>query len=194
VEYKDVHQEAIMARNSTLGVAKLQETWMMSRGAGILALGFAVLLEAVVLSPVVSSVQALLAPLFLAVVIQIGAGLQAWRHERHLESVVLVAFGLFTCSQISQLGNVSATTTNSPGQGAFLLFWGLFAALVAAQPSDCGRPFHLLLAVVATTLLLKALVMVIAWSALGYLLLVAGIATFALAVFAGLCPLSALRS
>lgn len=183
-----------MARNSTLSAVKLQETWMMSRVAGILALGFAVLLEAVVLTPVVSSTQAFLAPLFLAAVIQIGAGLHTWRHERHLESVVLVAFGLFTCSQISQLGNVSATTANSPGQGAFLLFWGLFAALIAAQPSDCGRPFHLLLALVATTLLLKALVMVIAWSALGYLLLLAGVVTFALAVLAGLYHLPALRS
>lgn len=183
-----------MTRNSTLSVAKLQETWMMTRVAGILALGFSVLLEAVVLTPVIASAQALLAPLFLAAVIQIGTGLQAWRQERHLESVVLVAFGLFTCSQISQLGNVSATSASSPAQGAFLLFWGLFAALVAAQPSDCGRSFHLLLAAVATTLLLKALVVVIAWSPLGYLLLLAGVVTFALAILAGLCQRPTLRS
>lgn len=183
-----------MARNSTLSVAKLQDTWMMTRVAGIVALGFAVLLEAVVLSPVVASAQALLAPLFLAAVIQIGAGLQAWRQERHLESVVLVAFGLFTCSQISQLGNLSTTTANSPAQGAFLLFWGLFAALVAAQSSDCGRSFHLLLAAVSATLLLKAVVVVVAWSPLGYLLLLAGVITFALAILAGLCQLPALRS
>ena len=180
-----------MTRNSTLSVEKLQETWMITRVAGILALGFSVLLEAVVLTPVIASAQALLSPLFLAAVIQIGAGLQAWRQERHLESVVLVAFGLFTCSQISQLGNLSA---NSPAQGAFLLFWGLFAALVAAQPSDCGRPFHLLLAAVATTLLLKALVVVIVWSPLGYLLLLVGVVTFVLAILAGLCQLPTLRS
>ncbi|MDZ4185936.1 MAG: hypothetical protein U1D97_13295 [Desulfuromonadales bacterium] len=180
-----------MARNSTLSVAKSQETWMMTRVAGILALGFAVLLEAVVLSPVAASAQTLLAPLFLAAVIQIGAGLQAWRQERYLESVVLVAFGLFTCSQISQLGNVSA---HSPAQGVFLLFWGLFASRVAVQPSDCGRSFHLLLAAVAMTLLLKALVMVIVWSPLGYVLLLAGVITFALAILAGLCQLPALRS
>lgn len=183
-----------MARNSTLTAAKLQETWVMTRVAGILALGFAILLQAIIHTPIGSGAQALLVPLFFAAVIQIGAGLQAWRHERHLESVVLVAFGLLTCSQISQLASTSAAATNSPAQSAFLLFWGIFAALVAAQSSDCGRSFHLLIAAVAATLLLKALVMVIAWSPLGYLLLLAGVVTFALALLAGICQLPVLRS
>jgi len=183
-----------MTRNSTLTVSKLQENWVLTRVAGILALGFSTLLQAIVLTPVVTSAQALLAPLFVAAAILIGAGLQGWRHERHLESVVLVAFGLLTCSQISQLGNISATSPNSPAQGAFLLFWGIFAALVAAQQSDCGRPFHLLLAAVATTLVLKALVVMMAWSFLGYLLLLAGVVAFALAILVGICQFAALRS
>lgn len=183
-----------MARSSTLAAAKLHDGLMMTRVAGILALGLSVLLEALVVTPFCSSSQALIAPLLLAAVVQIGAGLHEWRHERILASIVLVAFGLFTCSQISQLGNVSTTAANSLAQGAFLLFWGLFAALVAAQPSDCGRAFHLLLAAVAATLLLKALVLVFAWSSLWPFPLLAGVITFALAILAGLFHLPALRS
>jgi len=194
VVYKDEDQEAIMARSSTLAAAKLSDGLMMSRIAGILALGLSVLLEALVVTPFCSSPQALLAPLFFAAVLQVGAGLNAWRHERLLESVVLVAFGLFTCSQISQLGNLSATTANSLAQGAFLLFWGLFAARVATQPSDCSRSFHLLLAAVAMTLLLKALVLLLAWPTLWPLLLLAGVLSFSLAILAGLRHLPALRS
>jgi hypothetical protein len=118
--------------------------------------------------------------------------LNEWRHERILASVVLVAFGLFTCAQISQLGSLSATAANSLAPGAFLLFWGLFAVLVAAQASDCGRPFQLLLAVVATSLLLK--VLVLAWPALWPLLLLAGVISFSLAILTGLCYLPTLRS
>lgn len=183
-----------MARSSTLDVTKLHDGLLMTKVAGVLALGLSVLLEALVVTPFCSSSQTLIAPLFLAAVVQIGAGLNAWRHERILESVVLIAFGLFTCSQISQLGNLSATPANSLAQGAFLLFWGIFAALVAAQPSDCGRSFHLLLAAVATTLLLKALVLVFAWSSLWALPLLAGVLTFALAILTGLRYLPALRS
>lgn len=180
-----------MARSSTLAAARLCDGLMLTRIAGIMALGFAVLLEALVVTPFCSSSQ-VIAPLFLAAVVQIGAGLNAWRHERILESVVLVAFGLFTCSQISQLGNLTATPANSLAQGAFLLFWGIFAARIAAQPSDCGRSFHLLLAAVTTTLLLKALVL--AWSTLWPFPLLAGVITFALAILTGLRHLPALRS
>jgi succinate-acetate transporter protein len=183
-----------MARSSILAAAKLHDGLMMVRVAGILALGFSVLLEALVVTPLCSSPRALLAPLFLAAVIQIGAGLNEWRQERILASVVLVAFGLFTCSQISQLGNLSATATHSLAQGTFFLFWGLFAALIAAQPSDCGRYFHLLLAGVATTLLLKALVLILAWPGLWSLPLLAGVVTLALAIMNGLRHLPVLRS
>jgi len=183
-----------MARSSTLAAAKLHDGLMLTRVAGILAFGLAVLLEALVVTPFCSSSRALLAPLLLAAVVQIGAGLNEWRHERILESVVLIAFGLFTCAQISQLGQSSATTANSLAQGAFLLFWGIFAALVAAQRSDCGRSFHLLLAVVATSLLLKALVLVLAWTALWPLLLLAGVISFALAILTGLRYLPVLHS
>lgn len=183
-----------MTRNSTLAAAKPYDGLMMTRVAGILALGLSLLLEALVVTPFCSSLQALFAPLLLAAVVQIGAGLNAWRQERILESVVLVAFGLFTCSQISQLGNLSATTANSLAQGGFLLFWGLFASRVATQPSDCGRSFHLLLASVAMTLLLKALVLILAWPTLWPLLLMAGVLTFALAILTGLRTLPALRS
>ena len=180
--------------SSTLAAAKLHDGLMLTRAAGILALGLSLLLETLVITPFCSSAQALLAPLLLAAVVQIGAGLHAWRQERILESVVLVAFGLFTCSQISQLGNLSVTTANSLAQGGFLLFWGLFAARVATQPSDCGRSFHLLLAAVALTLLLKALVLVLAWPALWPLLLLAGVSSFALAIFTGFRYLPALHS
>jgi succinate-acetate transporter protein len=183
-----------MARSSTLAAAKLYDGEMMTRVAGILALGLSVLLEALVVTPFFASSQALLAPLLLVAVVQIGAGLNAWRHERILESVVLVAFGLFTCSQISQLGHVSATTASSLAQGGFLLFWGLFAARVAVQSSDCGRSFHLLLAAAATTFLFKALVLILAWPTLWAFPLLAGVLTFALAIFAGLRHLPALRS
>jgi succinate-acetate transporter protein len=188
------HQEAIMARSLTFAAAKLHDGLILTRVAGILALGLSVLLETLAITPFCSSPQALLAPLFFVAVVQIGAGLNAWRHERILESVVMVAFGLFTCSQISQLGSLSATPANSLAQGAFLLFWGIFAARVAAQPSDCGRSFHLLLAAVATTLLLKALVLVLAWSSLWSFPLLAGVITFALAILTGLRHLPALRS
>jgi succinate-acetate transporter protein len=191
---KDDYQEANMARSSTLAAAKLHDGLMLTRVAGILALGLSLLLETLVISPFCSSSQLLLAPLLLAAVVQIGAGLQAWRHEHILESVVLVAFGLFTCSQISQLGNLSATTANTLAQGGFLLFWGLFAARVTTQPSDCGRSFHLLLAAVALTLLLKALVLILAWPTLWPLLLLAGVISFALAILTGLRYLPALRS
>lgn len=183
-----------MARSSTLAAAKLHDGLMLTRVAGILALGLAVLLEALVVTPFCPSSRALLAPLFLAAVVQIGAGLHEWRHERIFESVVLVAFGLFTCAQISQLGNLSATTGNSLAQGGFLLFWGSFAALVAAQASDCGRSFHLLLAAVAASLLLKALVLVLSWLTLWPLLLLAGVLSFALAILAALRYLPALHS
>jgi succinate-acetate transporter protein len=183
-----------MARSSTLAAARLYDGLMLTRVVGILALGFSVLLEALVVTPFCSSSKALLAPLFLAAVVQIGAGLNEWRHERILPSVALVAFGLFTCSQIPQLGNLTATPANSLAQGAFLLFWGIFAARIAAQPSDCGRSFHLLLAAVATTLLLKALVLVLAWSTLWAFPLLAGVITFALSILAGLRHLPALRS
>lgn len=183
-----------MARSSDLAAAKLQDGLMMTRVAGILALGLSVLLETLVITPFCSSPQALLAPLLLAAAVQIGAGLHAWRYERILESVVLVAFGLFTCSQISQLGNLAATPANSLAQGGFLLFWGLFAVRIATQPSDCGRSFHFLLAAVALTLLLKALVLILAWATLWPLLLLAGVISFALAILTGLCYLPALRS
>jgi succinate-acetate transporter protein len=183
-----------MARSSTLVAAKLYDGVMMTRVAGILALGLSVLLEALVVTPFCTSSQSMLAPLFLAAVVQIGAGLHAWRHERILESVVLVAFGLFTCSQISQLDNLSATTASSLAQGGFLLFWGLFAARVAVQSSDCGLSFPLLLAAVATTLLLKALVLILAWPTLWAFPLLAGVLTFALAILTGLRHLPALRS
>jgi hypothetical protein len=183
-----------MARSTTFAAAKLYDGLTMTRVAGILTLGFAILLEVLVVTPFCSSSQALIAPLFLAAMVQIGAGLHAWRHERLLESVVLVAFGLFACAQISQLGNLPATTGNSLAQGGFLLFWGLFAARVAVQPSDCSRSFHLLLAAVATTLLLKALVLILAWPTLWPFPLLAGFVTFALAIIAGLRHLPALRS
>ena len=183
-----------MTRSSTLAATKLNDGLMMTRVAGILALGLSVLLEVLVVTPFCSSSQALLAPLLLAAVVQIGAGLNEWRHERILESVVLVAFGLFTCAQISQLGNLSTTPGNSLAQGAFLLFWGLFASRIAAQPSDCGRSFHLLLAAVAATLLLKALVLVFASPILWPFSLLAGVITFALALLAALRHLPALRS
>lgn len=183
-----------MARSSALSIAKSHEGLILSRVAGILALGFSVLLEALVVTPFASTSQALIVPLFLAAVVQIGSGLNEWRHERTIESVVLVAFGLFTCSQISQLGNLSATAGSSLAQGAFLLFWGVFAALIAAQSSDCGRSFHLLLAAVATTLLCKALLLAFVWSGLWPLLLLAGVITLALAILTGLRSLPALRS
>jgi len=179
-----------MARSLTLAATKLHDGLVMTRVVGILALGLSILLEALVVTPFAASSPALILPLFLAAAIQIGAGLNAWRQERILESVVLVAFGLFTCSQISQIGHVS----NSLGQGAFLLFWGVFAALVAAQQSDCGRTFHLLLAAVATTLLLKAVVLIFALSFLWAFPLLAGVLTFALAILTGLRHLPALRS
>lgn len=182
-----------MARCSTLAVTKLHDGLMMTRVAGIMALGLSVLLEAFVVTPVCPSPRAMIAPLLLAAVIQIGAGLNEWRHDHALQSVILVAFGLFSCSQISQLGNTSTTGT-SLAQGAFLLFWGIFAALVAAQPSDCGRSFHLLLAAVATTLLLKALVLIFFWSTLWPIPLLAGVVTFALATLAVLRHLPVLRS
>jgi hypothetical protein len=183
-----------MARSSTLAAAKLYDGLMMTRVAGTLALGLAILLEVLVVTPLCSSSQALVSPLFLAAMVQIGTGLNAWRHERLLESVVLVAFGLFTCAQISQLGNLPTTTGSSLAQGGFLLFWGLFAARVAIQSSDCGRSFHLLLAAVATTLLLKALVLILAWPTLWPFPLLAGVITFALAILTGLRHLPALRS
>jgi len=183
-----------MARSSTLTAEKLNDGLMMTRVAGILGLGLSVLLEAVVVTPFCSNPRVMIAPLLVAAVVQIGAGLNEWRHDRTLLSVVLVAFGLFSCSQISQLGNSSATTANLLAQGAFLLFWGMFAARVAVQPSDCGRSFHLLLAAVATTLLLKAMVLVFAWSTLWSLPLLAGAITFALATLTVLRHLPALRS
>lgn len=183
-----------MARSSTLAAAKLHDGLIMTRVAGIIGLGLSVLLEAVVVTPFCSNPRVMIAPLLLAAMVQIGAGLNEWRHERALASVVLVAFGLFTCSQISHLGNVSATPGTLLAQGAFLLFWGIFAALIAAQTSDCGRPFHLLLAAVATTLLLKALFLVFAWSALWSFPLLAGVITFALATLTALRHLPALRS
>ena len=183
-----------MARSSIFAAAKLHDGEMMTRVAGILALGLSVLLEALVVTPFCASSQALLAPLLLAAVVQIGAGLNAWRHERILESVVLVAFGLFTCSQVSQLGNVSVTTANFLAQGGFLLFWGLFASRIAVQTSDCGRSFHLLLAAAAMTLLFKGMVLILAWPTLWAFPLLAGVLTFALAILAGLRHLPALRS
>ena len=180
--------------SSTLAAAKTYDGLIMTRVAGIFALGLSVLLETLVVTPFCSSSRALLAPLFLAALVQIGAGLHAWRHERILEAVVLVAFGLFTCSQISQLGNLPATAASSLAQGGFLLFWGLFAARIAVQPSDCGRSFHFLLAAVAMTLLLKALVLVLAWPTLWPFLLLAGVISFALAILTGLCSLPTLRS
>lgn len=183
-----------MARSSTLAAAKVDDGLMLTRVAGILALGLSVLLEALVVTPFCSSPRSLLAPLLFAAVVQIGAGLNEWRHERILASVVLVAFGLFTCAQISRLGHLSATPASSLAQGAFLLFWGLFAALVAAQPSECGRTFHLLLAAVAMTLLLKALVLTLAWPTLWPFPLLAGAMTLTLAIQSGLRHLPALRS
>lgn len=183
-----------MASSSTLTAAKLHDGLMMSRVAGILALGLSVLLEAVVITPFSASPRAMIAPLLLAAVVQIGAGLNEWRHDRTLAAVALVAFGLFSCAQISQLGISSTTTANALAQGVFLLFWGLFAALVAAQPSDYGRSFHLLLTAVATTLLLKAIVLVFVWAALWPLPLLAGVITFAAAILTVLRHLPALRS
>lgn len=182
-----------MARSAILAAGKLNDTLLMTRVAGILGLGLAILLEAVVVTPFCPSPRAMIAPLLLTAVIQMGAGLNEWRHERTLAAVVLVAFGLFSCAQISQLGNAAAMT-NSLAQGAFLLFWGLFAARIAAQPSDCGRSFHLLLAAVATTLLVKAMVLVFAWSTLWAFPLLAGVITFALATLTVLRNLPALRS
>lgn len=174
-----------MARSTSLTAARAHDGLMLTRVAGILALGLSVLLEALVVTPLFSSPKALIAPLLIAAAIQIGAGLYGWHHERILESAVLVAFGLFTCSQISQLGNVSASFL---AQGTFLLFWGIFAALVAAQPSDCGRTFHLLFACIATTLLLKALALalVLAWPLFWCLPLLAGVLAFALAILTSL--------
>jgi hypothetical protein len=181
-----------MARSSTLTAEKLHDGLMLTRIAGVLALGLAVLLEALVVTPFCPSSHALLAPLLLSAVVQIGAGLNEWRHERIQESVVLVAFGLFTCAQISQLGNLSATPGSSLAQGGFLLFWGSFAALVAA--SDSGRSFHLLLAAVAVSLLLKSLVLLLSWLTIWPFLLLAGVLSFALAILAGLRCLPALHS
>lgn len=178
-----------MAGSPILAAVKLHDGLMLSRVAGILALGLSVLLEALVVTPFFSNPQTLIAPLFLTAAIQIGAGLDGWHHDRFLESTVLVAFGLFTCSQISQLGNLSA---NSPAQGALLLFWGIFAALVATQQSECGRAFHLLLAAVATTLLLKALVLVFSWSILWPFPLLTGVLAFSLAILTGICQLPGL--
>lgn len=183
-----------MARYSTLATAKINDGLMLTRVAGILALGLSVLLEALVVTPFCLTPRTMIAPLLLVAVIQIGAGLNEWRHDHTLLSVVLVAFGLFSCSQISQLGNSSATMGNLLAQGAFLLFWGIFAARIAAEPSDCGRSFHLLLAAVATTLFLKAIVLVFSWSTLWSLPLLAGVLTVALAVLTALRHLPALRS
>lgn len=180
-----------MARS--LAAAKLDDGLMVPRVAGVLALGLSVLLEALVVTPFCPSPRALFAPLFVAAVVQIGAGLNEWRHQRIHASVVLVAFGLFTCAQISQLGS-SLAPANSLAQGVLLLFWGLFAALVAAQPGESDRSFSLLLATLAATLLLKALVLVLAWPALWPFLLLAAVITFALAILAGLRHLPALRS
>lgn len=183
-----------MARSSTLAATKFNDALLLTRVAGILALGLSFLLEALVVTPLCSSPRAFLAPLFLAAVVQIGAGLNAWRHERIHDAVVLVAFGLFTCSQVSQLGNLAAAPANSLQQGAFLLFWGIFAALVAAQSSECVRSFQLLLAAMATTLFLKALILVSTWSILWPFPLLAGIGAFSLAILASFRCVSALRS
>lgn len=172
-----------MARSTSLTAGRVHDGLMLTRVAGILALGLSVLLEALVVTPFFSSPQALITPLLIAALIQIGAGLYGWHHERILESAVLVAFGLFTCSQISQLGNQSASFL---AQGTFLLFWGIFAALVAVQPSDCGRIFHLLFVCIATTLFLKALVLVFAWPFFWCLPLLAGVLAFALAILTAL--------
>lgn len=183
-----------MAQSTTLAAAKLHDGLMLTRVAGILGLGLSILLEAVVVTPLCTTPRTMIAPLLLAAVVQIGAGLNEWRHERILTSVVLVAFGLFTCAQSSQLGNSPASAANHLAPGAFLLFWGLFAALIAAQPGEEGRSFHLLLVSVATTLLLKALVLIFAWPVLWAVPLLAGVIAFALATLTVLRYLPALRS
>lgn len=183
-----------MARSYTLAAAKLNDGLTMFRVAGILGLGLSILLEVLVVTPFCPHPRVMFAPLFLTAVIQIGAGLNEWRQDRSLVSVVLVAFGLFSCAQISQLGHTSTATGNILAQGAFLLFWGIFAALVSAQPSDCGRSFPLLLAAVALTLLLKAVILVFALSTLWAFPLFSGVITFALATLTIVRHLPALRS
>lgn len=176
-----------MARSTTITAGKLHDgSILLSRITGILGLGFSVWLEAVVVTPFYPNSRAMVALLMLAAVAQIGAGLNEWRQERILPSVALVAFGLFSCSQISQLGNLSATSGHSFAQGSFLLFWGVFAALLAAQPSDCDGCFHLLLAVTATTLLCKAIVLLFALPMLWPLLLLIGVVAFALSTLTAL--------
>lgn len=187
-------REAIMARSSTITAAKQDEVLIMSRVAGVLALGLAVLLEALAVTPFLATPKALITPLLLAALVQIGAGLDSWRHDRVLESVVFLAFGLFTCSQISQLGKVSLAAESPLAPGAFLLLWGVFALLIAVQPSDSGRFFHHLLAAVASTLLGKALLLVFSWHSLWALPLLCGVLTFSLAILTVLRHLPALRS
>lgn len=170
-----------MAGSSTFAAVKFHDRLTM-RVAGILALGLSALLEGVVCTPFSPNPGALVVPLLLVALLQIGAGLNEWRHDRVLESVVLVAFGLFSCSQISQLFSLATTTETLWVHGSFLLFWGLFAGLVAVQPSDCGRAFHLLLAAIAATLFLKSLLLLLAWKALWPLALVAGGSCFIFAV------------
>lgn len=178
-----------MARNSTFAAAKTNDTLVLTRLAGLFGLGLTALLEVLVVTPFDLSPQFLILPLLLAALVQIGAGLSEWRHENVLPAVVYVAFGLYSCSQISQLISPSL----GHAQGVFTLLWGAFAVLVATQQGAGERFFPALLSAVAVTLTLKGIILLTAWTVLWPLLLLAGVVTLCMAILIPLRQVALLR-
>lgn len=175
-----------MNQSAALVSGKIQERLSMTGAAALLGLGLSIFLEALVATPFSPRPALLVAPLLLGAAVQVVAGLQEWRREHPQAAVVLISFGLFTCSQISQLGSHTGEGSALLAQGSFLLFWGLYAALLAFHAADSGRPFQLLLGASAATLLLKAVIVTLAWTVLWPLGLACGAGAVAAALVATL--------
>lgn len=163
-----------MARSAALASVKVEDGLTLTSVVGLLGLSLSILLEALAATPFHAPPALLVSPLLLCAVVQVGAGLHEWRREHDLAAVIMISFGLFTCSQISKLGAAPSEVGALLAQGAFLLFWGIFAAILSTHTAPLGRSFQLLLGAVALTLLCKGLMVAFAWTFLWPLALLCG--------------------
>lgn len=150
----------------------LHDAPALSALPGLAALAVATLLTSLAGTLPASAARLVFPLLSLCALLQIVSGLNEWRSQRHYISILLVAFGLLTCAEMSLLHgaipNLSA--------GSLLLFWAVFATLLAAHADHAGRPFQLLLYALGLNLSAKALFLLSGYDSMRVIALLCAVA------------------